>query len=189
MTRAGKWLTAVGAVILVAGVVGGVLIAVNGFRSVLAFGDEEIKVNGPGNSITHHFDAGEKIALYTYGANGVYVGPTPKCDVTGPAPLKPGSSVVNSVTVNQRSRISFASFVVEQSGQYRFTCDQSGVTIAPPLSSVGILGGVGGIFLAVFAGIIGVVLLLVGIVLWVVGRGRARSAPVGPQTDDSKAGS
>ena len=113
MKRAGKWLTIGGALVLVASIVGAVLVVIGVVREVSNFDSDSIAVSGPqGNVVDHHFGKGQKIALYTYGANGVYVGPIPNCAVTGPAPVQPGKNVTSSVTVSQRSRISFASYVI-----------------------------------------------------------------------------
>lgn len=180
MKRAGKWLTIGGAVVLIASVVGAIVLAIGAFRQVMSFEDDSIAVSGPqGNVVEHHFDKDQKIALYTYGANGVYVGPIPNCAITGPAPVRPGRNVTSSVTINQRSRISFASYVIAESGTYRVSCDSAGVTIAPPLSGAGIMGGVLGIFAASFGVILGLMALIAGIVLWVMGSKRAK-LPSGP---------
>ncbi|HNP55962.1 MAG TPA: hypothetical protein PK331_01305 [Gordonia sp. (in: high G+C Gram-positive bacteria)] len=178
MKRAGKWLTIGGALVLVASIVGAVLVVIGVVREVSNFDSDSIAVSGPqGNVVDHHFGKGQKIALYTYGANGVYVGPIPNCAVTGPAPVRPGKNVTSSVTVNQRSRISFASYVIAESGTYRVACDSAGVTIAPPLSGAGIMGGVLGVFAASFGVILGLMALIAGIVLWVMASRRANRPP------------
>ncbi|GAB09183.1 hypothetical protein GOARA_031_00080 [Gordonia araii NBRC 100433] len=177
MKRAGKWITAIAAAVIVLSIVGGILLAVGGFRQIVNFDDESIAVAGPGNTVTTHFDAGQKVALYTYGANGVYVGPRPRCQISGPAPVKPGRAVTSSVTIAQQSRISFASYVIAESGDYRVSCDSPGVTIAPPLSAGGIIGGVGGIMLAIFGGILGIVGLFAGIMMWALGGRRPNPPP------------
>lgn len=179
MKRAGQWLTWIGAILLVGALAGGVTLAVSGFRSLAAFDSEAVAVSGPDNSIEHRFDAGERIQLYTRGANGVYLGPVPSCEITGPAPVEAGRGARSSVTVGAQSWISFAEYRFTESGVYRITCDQSGVRVAPAVSAMGLVGGVGGVFLAVFGGAIGFVVLVTGIVLWVLGS-RRRSGPPHP---------
>ncbi|MFV0434389.1 MAG: hypothetical protein ACK5LO_10455 [Leucobacter sp.] len=169
MKVAGIWIAIVGAAIIVGCVLGGVFMAVNGLRPMVMFSDSEIDVGDSGNTLEHYFDAGQEMQLYTNGANGVYVGTIPNCDIDGPAPVKHGASTRSSVTIGARSRISFQSVVFPESGTYAITCDQSGVTVAPPASAVGLMSGIGGIFLTFFGGALGFVVLIVGIVLWVLG--------------------
>ena len=95
-----------GALVLVASIVGAVLVVIGVVREVSNFDSDSIAVSGPqGNVVDHHFGKGQKIALYTYGANGVYVGLIPNCAVTDPRRCGQGKNVTSSVTVNQRSRI------------------------------------------------------------------------------------
>lgn len=163
MKRLGGWRILIGAAVSTAVVILGIWLAVNGFRQVMGVQDDAVPVGGAGNSVAVHWAGGQKVALYTYGANGVYVGPIPQCSITGPAPLRPGGAVTSSVTVGPNSRISFASYVVVVPGTYRVTCDTPGVTIAPPLSATGMVGGIGGIFLA----IIGAAVLVIALARWV----------------------
>ena len=186
MKRAGKWLTVLGGVVLVGAIVVGTLLAVGGFRQMMNFDEESIPVASAAGGtyrVEHHFDQGQKIALYTYGANGVYVGPVPRCEITGPAPVRAGGKVTSSVTIGQQSRISFASYVIDVAGTYRVTCDSAGVTIAPPLSGTGIVSGAVGIFAAIFGGMVGMFTLLAGVALWVVG---ARRPPAGPGSTEPR---
>ena len=51
------------------------------------------------------------------------------------------------------------------------------MTIAPPLSGAGIMGGVLGVFAASFGVILGLMALIAGIVLWVMASRRANRPP------------
>lgn len=167
-----------GAVVAVLSIVVGVVLAVVGLRPATRIEAKSIPVAGPGNSVEHHFDADEKIVLYTPGTNGPYQESPPRCSITGGS-VSQTATPNSSVTLSGVNQVSFAAYTIATAGTYRITCDRSGVTIAPPLSVGGILGGVGGILLAVFGGLVGLVMFVVGLVV-TLARRRTPRAP-GPQ--------
>ncbi|MFT3898850.1 MAG: hypothetical protein QM728_01205 [Gordonia sp. (in: high G+C Gram-positive bacteria)] len=179
MKNAGKWLIILGAAGAIISIVAGVVLAVVGLRPVARMEQDAVAVDGPGNSVEQHFDKGREFTLYTRGANGVYIEDPPKCPVTGPAPLRRIEGSYSSITIGAQSRISFATYRVNQAGTYRIVCDRPGVTIASAVNPLGIMGGIGGGLLALFGGMLGVVMVALGIVLRVVG-GRKATPPTGP---------
>lgn len=182
MKRAGVWITWISIVVILGSAIGGIWMTASGFLSIFGGSSNALELSGPGNSIEHDFEAGTEWQLYTYGADGVYVGPVPSCTMdAGPAPVQEGTAIRNSITIGAQSRISFASIVFVESGTYRFSCDQSGVTMMPVSSvvgdSLGIFIGMTILTTGVFFGLFG---LIIGIFLWVFGAGRQRRESQNP---------
>lgn len=181
MKRAGQWITWLSVIVILASVVGGTWMAASGFISMFRGSTDALELSGPGNSIEHHFEAGTEWQLFTYGANGVYVGPVPICAMdAGPAPVQPGTAVRTSITTGAQSRISFASVVFVESGTYRFSCDRSGVTMAPASGMGDSLGVFAGITILITGLIFGFFGLIVGILLWAIGASRKRRESQNP---------
>lgn len=174
MVRLSKWLIAVGAVILVISVVAGIVLAVMGFSRVADIGSQAFDIDG---STSRHFDADESIQLYVAGTQDHPADSLPTCTVSGPAPTRPGPSQSSTFTRNHSSITSFASYTFTEAGTYQITCDSPGVVAAPPVSVSGILSGVGGILLAVFGGLAGAVLAVLGVVVRITSRKRSQTPP------------
>ncbi|WP_140400099.1 hypothetical protein [Aeromicrobium sp. PE09-221] len=165
-------LTILGAVMAVVCVGGGVALGVVGIGgSVSKVSDGDV-ISGAGQ-ITLETD--EDIQLYRRQGDA-----TPSCTVQTPDGQTPasGPSQSSSVTVHGDTWQSFDSFRTKTAGDYLVSCTGGDVLVAPPLSIGGIFAGVGGILLAVFGGLGGLTLLVVGIVLWIIGRSRRRQAGI-----------
>ena len=168
MTRVGKVLTWFGAAIIVISLAAGIPLAVVGFSKATETADRAYAINGP---TTRHHEAGEKVVLYTPGTKDSAVeDDLPVCTVAGLGVAEQQSSRSGSFTFNNRTVTSFATYAINQTGDYTITCNTSYVVAAPEVSVSGILTGVGGVLLGAFGGGIGLLLLIVGIVFRVVGR-------------------
>lgn len=170
MKTAGKWLTWTGLAITAICVVAGVIMAVNGFGKISEVVDRSFRVDAP---TTYNAAADEVLVLY---------GPrdaTPHCEVTGPAPTVPGPGQSTTFTFDGRTLSSFASYRFSSAGEYLIACESPGVVAGPPVPVGGIVSGAGGILLAVFGGGLGLVLLVIGVVLWIVGANQERRTPPG----------
>lgn len=175
MTKAGKALVALGALIALITVVAGVLLAVSGFGKLNTATDElkPIRMTQPSMFTVA---PGDELVLYLTGSGAVV---QPTCQVVdGPAPAEPGpaQNANTQLTINTNTYKPFDSFRFPQAGTYGIVCDGPGVVAGPPLALGGIFSGIGGALLAVFGGMGGGVILVIGIVLWVLGSKRSAAA-------------
>ncbi len=176
MKRAGIWLTWSGVALIVLGIGAAIALGATSVSS-LTGNEDPIPVSGPGNSLEAYFEEGEHMQLWVSEINGFAGAPEPECEITGPAEIQPGTQAQSSVTVMGRTRESFASFRIVESGVYTVVCDQDGVTVAPPLSVQGIFAGALAVIAAVGGGTFGLVLAVPGVILWVLGNRPAQAPP------------
>lgn len=183
---AGTILLILGAVITLACVGAGAALAAVGFKDA-ADNFHEIQtastpINGTG-VVT--LQANDQRNLYahsmTTASSGSSLTPAPACTVTDPAgadvPLSTNTTI--SVTDNNEQLASFASFTAGQTGTYTIRCSgNQAVRLGKPLPMGQILSGVGGVLLAVLGGGFGFTLLIIGLVLYLVGRSRRKKAAV-----------
>ncbi|MCH5641875.1 hypothetical protein [Gordonia sp. ABSL49_1] len=164
MKRIGKWMTWIGAIILVACVATGIVLAVIGFSKIAGQADDIFAID---TTTTRTFSDGDSLQLFAP-EDSV----TPTCTFDGPADVTGGSEVSTNFGYDGQQIESFRTVEIKASGSYTITCDRPAYA-APALSAGEIAMSVVGILLAVFGGGFGFILTVVGIVLWVVG---ARSA-------------
>ncbi len=170
MAGVGKVLTWLGAALMLICVVVGVILAVNGFGKVADQTSQAFAING---SVTRHLDADTELTLYAPGTvSGPYSDPLPTCAVTGPGVERVSTMQSGSFTFDNTTVRSFAQYRITAAGDYVIDCGDGYAVGAPPLSLSGVFSGVGGVLLAVFGGGLGLLVTIVGIILWVVGRNR-----------------
>ena len=166
-SKLGPILAAVGAVMLVAGVVLGISVG-RSFMQIIPSASQSTPVMGE-TFVT--VTGGDSLVLYA--PSGIM----PVCDIIGPTEAVPnidlgGSSYqfsVNNVNYESMARIGGPG---EPEGEYTVSCDQSGLLIAPPLDVGDIVGSVGGLLGVIALGGIGFTLLVVGLIVWLLGRRR-----------------
>ena len=157
----------VGALILVLGLLAGILTAVIGFGATAkGIGDIQVYSSGSG---TYTAEAGEDVQAYMPEGSAM-----PSCSVTTPDGAQPGDGVnqSSSTTIDGQTWVSFDSFTATSAGDYQIDCGGAPVALGPPVSIGGIFGGIGGVLLAVFGGLLGFLILLGGIIWMVVQRRR-----------------
>ncbi len=137
---------------------------------------EQIIEHPPEGAATITAEEGELVVLYVQEGAG-----QPYCTVGGPpAPdsVGTGTSVNYSYEGGGGDRwVSFDSFTAEDAGgDYSIDCGGTPFAAGPPVSIGAILGTVGGILTAVLGGGLGLLLLIIGLILWLVGRSRSSAA-------------
>ncbi|MGW0038175.1 hypothetical protein [Gordonia sp. NPDC003376] len=178
MAGVGKVLTGLGAALMLISVVVGVILAVSGFGKVADQTSQAFAING---SVTRHLDAGAQLTLYAPGTTaGPYPDPLPACAVTGPGVERDSTTQSSSFTFDNTTVRSFAQYRITAAGEYVIDCGNGYAVGAPPLSLSGVFSGVGGVLLAVFGGGLGLLVTIVGVILWVVGRNRRNRERIPP---------
>ena len=87
--------------------------------------------------------------------------PAPQCTIDGPS-VGEGTIQTSGFGNEGREWVSFDSFTAEEAGDYTIDCGGTPVMIGPPVSIGGIFGG----------GVLGFLLLMVGVIILLVRRGR-----------------
>lgn len=163
-SKAPKVLIILGAVIIGLSLVIGIVTAVIGFSQV-AGGAEKYQILESGSG-TYTAEADETVQLYAEEGT-----PAPQCTIDGPA-VGEGTIQTSGFGNEGREWDSFDSFTAEEAGDYTIDCGGTPVMIGPPVSIGGIFAGLGGIFLAIGGGVLGFLLLVVGVIILLVRRGR-----------------
>lgn len=163
-SKAPKVLIILGAVIIGLSLVIGIVTAVIGFGQV-AGGAEKYQIleNGSG---TYTAEADETVQLYSEEGT-----PAPQCTIDGPS-VGEGTIQTSGFGNEGREWDSFDSFTAEEAGDYTIDCGGTPVMVGPPVSIGGIFAGLGGILLAIGGGVLGFLLLMVGVIILLVRRGR-----------------
>lgn len=173
MAKVGKWFTILGLVIMLASVAVGVFFAATGFGQVKGLAEDAFVIDD--GEMTKRFDAGDEI--YLFGQTVGNESERPNCRFDGPAPTRTIKSHYDTTfTYEGKSVTSYQGVGFTKSGTYTITCDSYTVATSD-LSVTGIFQGVGGVLLAVFGGGAGLVLVIVGGVLWIVGASRKTPPP------------
>lgn len=157
-SKAPKIMIVVGAILMAVSVVLFVLFATQ-LMSAIPSEDDVVTVNGPTEV---QITGGEMKVIY---ASDVSVG----CDVTGPTADVPDVTLRISMNWGRNGEnytgIGKVGGDGQPDGTYTVECDGDGVVIAPPISIPGITTSVLSAVVGGFAGLIGLVLLIVGLVL------------------------
>lgn len=168
MAKVGKWFTILGLVIMLASVAVGVFFAATGFGKVSDMADNAFVIDT--GEVTKRFDAGDEIYLFGH-TSGTEV-QRPNCRFDGPAPTKSITSNYDTTfTYDGNTVKSYQGVRFTRSGTYTITCDSYTVA-TPDLTATGILQGVGGVLLATFGGGAGLLLTILGGILWIIGASR-----------------
>lgn len=170
MKTTGKWLTWSGLLIAVFCVAVGVVLAVRGFSTISDVTDRAVTIQSA--PTPYLAESGDVIVLYSRSDTAA---PAPSCSFD-PGTVEPRPDPDTSLTYEGGSIGSFAAYRATADGVYYIDCHGANVVAAPPVSVRGVLSGAGGVMLAVFGGGLGALLLIVGVILWIVGAGRARTA-------------
>lgn len=168
--KAGKILTIIGGIILLLSIIAGVVLAVMGFGKL---GSDQGRYQVLAGSGVVSLESGDQVQLYAPEGQAA-----PMCEVMSPSGATPGGapSTSSSTTYEGQQWQSFAGFTAEEEGDYAIACDSDQVLVGPPISIGGIFGGVGGILLGVLGGGFGLLLLLIGVILLVLGRNKAKTS-------------
>ncbi|UQN31471.1 hypothetical protein [Brachybacterium kimchii] len=172
MKRAGLIMLIVGLVLCLVGIVVFVVAIVKVVGVASDVSDNSTVFNG---EATVQLEAGKDMQAYAHEGETA-----PSCTIIGADGTAPATD-----TTDQKSKVtaagadweSFGSFTAKSTQKYTITCDSpTEVMVAPPVSVGGILGGVGGIVGGIFVAGLGFLLLVVGVILFFVGRSKANKA-------------
>ncbi len=175
MKRIGAILFWLGLVIAIAGVVATVIF---GARAVGTLSDG-VESAGPmtNGSTTVTMDEGELRTIYGASSQDSQ---TATCEVTGPdgqdVAVKPATAFVELADVPVREVGSFES---ASAGEYQVECSGGATLIGPAVDLGQLTSGAVGLVIGVLAIGLGGLLLLVGAVLWFIGRSKAKKAAEG----------
>lgn len=168
----GKILSILGAIILALSVIGGIILSVVGFGKVISDVDEATYFSGT-SSVT--VESGNIIQLYALEGQSV-----PTCEVVGADGLSPTVGTGQSSTVgwNGQNWVSFQSFASSSTQEYTISCTPSDaqIMVAPPVAIGSAFAAAGGIILGILGGTLGFVLLVIGLILYFIGRSKAKNA-------------
>ncbi|UEJ83901.1 hypothetical protein Bra3105_06215 [Brachybacterium halotolerans subsp. kimchii] len=172
MKKAGLIMLIVGLVLCLIGIVVFVVAIVKVVGVASDVSDNSTVFNG---SATIELEAGKDMQAYVHeGETG------PSCTIVGADGTNPDTGTVNqksTVTTEGTDWESFGSFTAKSTQEYTITCDSPNeVMVAPPVSVGGIVGSVGGIIGGLLVGGFGFLLLVVGVILFFVGRSKAKKA-------------
>lgn len=170
----GMIMTIVGAVIMIGSVVIGSLMADSGIGGEIDKVRDAVIVPGAGSV---ELEGNSQYQIFReVGA------PMPTCAVLDPngATASDSHARPGSITTGGRSWTSVEGFRTSVAGAYSVDCGGDEVLVAAPMSVGGIFAGLGGILLAIFGGIAGGCLLVVGLILYFAGRSKGRRAQQSP---------
>ena len=159
--RAGTVLLIIGAVIGVIALAVGVWAAV-GFRDGLAKVDDG-RVNLSNGSVRVQLIEGDERMLWGEGAR------LSNCRVSGPGGQMAIQHTDVTVTVNSSKYFGSYRFTADQSGTYQVNCSGEGF-VGESITVGGVAGVALGIVVAIMAGLLAGLLLLIGLILFLVGR-------------------
>lgn len=177
MKRWGAVVFWVGVVVLVVGVAAAVWGGTRAFTSVTSAVESASSMPGGMGSI--ELEEAEEATVYQKTSS---VDPTAVCQVVGPAGnrLALTRSTETRGSLGDSSYVNVGSFKARQAGTYQVTCAGGETVLGPSLDFGALGGGTVGVVLGLLAAAVGFVLVIVGAVLWFVGRSRAASASGAP---------
>jgi hypothetical protein len=173
MKRWGAVVFWVGVVVLVVGVAAAVWGGTRAITSVTSAVESASSMPGGRGSI--ELESTEEATVYQKTSS---VDPTAVCQVVGPAGnrLALTRSTETRGSLGDSSYVNVGSFEARQAGTYRVTCTGGETVLGPSLDFGALGGGTVGIVLGLLAAAGGFVFVIVGAVLWFVGRSRAAGA-------------
>lgn len=171
MVKWGIGLTIVGAVVLVASIVGAIIAGVGIAGAVSAFDDEQ--QYGANETASVELSAGDERGVWavTQGVDSAYV----QCSLSPQGDQSSVDGVDADITVTSGSNTytKIGHINIQQDGTYSVSCDSPFIVSEKTGIDDAVGSGVG-LAVAIFAGIGGVLLLVLGLILWLVGRQRKR---------------
>ncbi|MGB3257031.1 MAG: hypothetical protein WBA72_03485 [Ornithinimicrobium sp.] len=177
MKRFGAILFWLGLVITIIGVAVSIFGGSRAFNAVSSVVDDATIM--PAGAATVQMDEGETRTIFeqTDGAQATAV-----CQVSGPSgeavPLDASSGL--SGTLGDVSYAEVGTFEATQAGTYQVQCTGGGTTLLSPAVDFGTVGsGALGLIGGILGVGLGLLLLLIGAVLWFIGRSRAKKAAAG----------
>lgn len=167
MAKWGMVMTIVGAVLLVGAVVVGAIGGAGLFGSMSSISNEqEYSAN---ETASVDLKAGDERGVWgvTQGTDSLYVqcSLSPQDDM---ASVEPVDEDIN-VSLNNKSYSMLGHITVNQDATYSISCD-SPFVVSEALNAGDIASGAGAILLAIFGGLAGAALIVVGLILWILGR-------------------
>lgn len=191
MRSIGRLLFWTGGVLMVVCIAAGIILAVTGFSRVAESASISHPVDGPTEI---DLEAGESMMYYVPGVvDPSTTGSDPgsssddgsdspryvpagsaNCSATGPAVIDiRAGGMQHTTTSSGETRVSDGGFRADGAGTYTVTCSPDtgvDVTVAPPTNVGGILSGIGGVLGGVFGALVFGAVMILGLVLWLVGR-------------------
>lgn len=174
MTTAGKWMFIIGLILSILAIVAIVWGGRALYNYVTSVESESVALTGP---VTVAMDPGDTRMIFTD------TSPAPTCTVTLPdgseQPLETLDAAEQDALETAGSQL-VGAFSASTSGEHTFTCD--GPAALTPEMDMGAIGGAAVAGLAFLALLPLGLLTIVGLILWLVGRGKDRRAletPVG----------
>ncbi len=174
MKRVGTAGIVLGVLGLIAAVIFGVVSVTKVVDGAQGFADSAMTVRGSGQV---SLDGGQDYSFFAGGTSAM------QCEVTQPdgasAPVRPPGSSIEYETRGVAWRKVFE-LTASQSGSYTVSCTANDPVVAVPGSGAGLLGSAFGIVGAVLLGGAAMVVLVVGLVLRIVGGGKAKRGAAQP---------
>lgn len=171
MVKWGIGLSIVGAVILVVSIIGGIIAGAGIAGAVSAFDDEQ--QYGANETASVELSAGDERGVWaiTQGVDSAYV----QCSLSPQGDQSSVDGVDADITVTSGSNTytKIGHINIQQDGTYSVSCDSPFIVSEKTGIDDAVGSGVG-LAVAIFAGIGGVLLLVLGLILWLVGRQRKR---------------
>lgn len=180
MAKAGKTIFFISIVLLVRTIIGTIVFAVISGRSITGIEDSMQPING---SITIEHDGSYDFALYTDNAGQAFA-MTDYCQVEGPSgPISNKGGEHLGMTINGEYYRSYGYYPAKEPGTYAVSCTPPAVhsqeIVGKSLSIAAVVGLVGIILAGVFVGLFFLLGAGLGLILWLVGRGRNKRATTG----------
>lgn len=174
LTTAGKWMFIIGLILSI--LVGAVIAwgAFQGSQMISGFEDGETQMEG--GQATVAMEEGDMRFV-----SSTTTGETPTCAVTLPdgseAPLS-NDSMMDTGDPQVDAQI-VGSYSATTAGEHTFTCEGGSTTLSPSISMSAIIGfGIAGVGILLLIPLI--ILTVVGLIMWLVGRGKDKRAAQEP---------
>lgn len=171
MVKWGIGLSIVGAVILVASIIGGIIAGVGIAGAVSAFDDEQ--QYGANETASVELSAGDERGVWavTQGVDSAFV----QCSLSPQGDQASVDGVDSDITVTSGSSTytKIGHINIQQDGTYSISCDSPFIVSEKTGIDEAVGSGIG-LAAAIFGGIGGALLLVLGLILWLVGRQKKR---------------
>lgn len=175
LTTAGKWMFIIG---LVLSIIAGAIVAWGAVAGVRAFGDMEDDLTMEGGQATVSMEEGDLRYVFSEGSGGDVA-----CTVTLPDGSEETLQAADDLSTGQEPQVqatTVGTYTATSTGEHTFTCEGGQTALSPNLAAstfVAIAFGA----LAAVALIPLLLLTVIGLIMWLVGRGRDKRAAQNPQ--------